>query len=473
METEKNILIEFLKKVYKAASESSPAKVLVTGFLVIIFIGACLLALPIASRDGNSVGFLNALFTSTSAVCVTGLAVVNTLEHWTFFGQLVILMLIQVGGLGFMSMITAIFLFFKRKITLTDRILIREAYNQNQLNGMVKLVVNVFKGTLIIEGVCAFFLALIFINDGSGVLLGIWRGIFISISAFCNAGFDIIGDSSLVPYQSNLFLNLIVMFLITIGGIGFAVWFDLLDIRKVYRKEISLKLFFRRLSLHTKIVLIASSILILVGAIFTFIIEYNNPATLGNLDFGTKVLASFFQSVTLRTAGFNTIDISAASNSTHFFYIIEMFIGGSPGGTAGGIKTVTMSIIFIAILSALKGRNKMIIFNRHLKDEVLYKALAVIMLNLVMVIASTMILTISEGDIKYQFLDYLFETASAVGTVGLTLGLTPQLTAVGKIVIICCMFFGRLGPITIALAFTSKSDSKSMFNYPDENVLVG
>ncbi len=473
LEDQVNFFIKGFKKIYDMASDTSPAKVLVSGFLAIILTGTFLLALPIASRNGESVGLLNALFTSTSAVCVTGLVVVNTYAHWTFFGQLVILLLIQVGGLGFMSMITAVFLFFKRKITLKDRILIKEAYNQDRLGGMVKLVMNVIKGTLIIEGVCAFLLSIIFIEKGAGFFQGIWQGIFISISAFCNAGFDNIGSSSLMAYKSNLFVNLIVMFLITAGGIGFAVWFDLQNVSKVWKKEISLKLFLRRLSLHTKIVLISSTILVLVGALFTFVVEYNNPATLGYLPLETKVLASFFQSVTLRTAGFNTIDISQASNSTQFFYILEMFIGGSPGGTAGGVKTVTISVIFIAIISALKGRNKMVVFNRHLKDEVLYKALAVIMLNISMVVFSTMILTLSEGDHSYRFIDYLFETASAVGTVGLTLGLTPDLTSIGKVVIICCMFFGRLGPITIALAFTSKSQGSSPINYPDENVLVG
>ncbi len=470
---EKNKVVSKFSNYYSYITNLSPAKVLVGGFICIILIGTFLLALPFASKDGHSVGILNALFTSTSAVCVTGLSVVNTLEHWTFFGQFVILCLIQVGGLGFMSMVTAAFIFFKRKITLRDRILIKESYNQNQLSGMVKLVLNIFKGTFIIEGVCALILAIIFSNNGYNFLDSIWKGIFISISAFCNAGFDIIGYNSLVPYQSAILLNIIIMFLIISGGIGFAVWLDFASIRKVFRKEVTFRVFVRRLSIHTKLVVISTIILIISGALFTYFVEFNNPATLGGLDTGDKVLASIFQSVTLRTAGFNTIDISSASNSTQFFYILEMFIGGSPGGTAGGVKTVTVSIIIIAILSALKGRNKIVVFNKHIKDEILYKSLAVIMLNLTMVVGATMILTITEANSGFRFLDFFFEAASAVGTVGLSLGLTPNLSVIGKIVIICCMFFGRLGPITIALAFSTRDDNKNLFNYPEAHVIVG
>ncbi len=471
--TNKSYFKDKLSNFYDYITSLGPAKVLVGGFIFIILIGTILLSLPIASRDGHSIGLLDAMFTATSAVCVTGLSVVNTLEHWTFFGQLVILMLIQIGGLGFMSMVTAAFIFFKRKITLKDRILIKESYNQNQLSGMVKLVLNIFKGTFIIEGICAIILFFKFLTYGDGFFNSLWKGIFISISSFCNAGFDIVGYNSLTPYQSDVIINIVIMFLIIAGGIGFAVWIDLTSIKKVYKKELSFKMFTRRLSIHTKLVFISSIILILSGAIFTYFVEFSNPATLGSLSEGDKILASFFQAVTLRTAGFNTIDISGASNSTQFFYIIQMFIGGSPGGTAGGVKTVTVMVIIVAILSAVRGRNKILVFNRHIKDELLYKALAVIMLNLLMVIGATMILTITEAGSGFRFLDYFFEAGSAVGTVGLTLGVTPTLSAIGKIVIILCMFFGRLGPITIAVAFATKNDDGKIFNYPQENVIVG
>lgn len=471
-----SIVSSKIAKLYNSFLNAGPAKTLVLGFAFIIFIGAILLSMPFASKSGQSIGFLNALFTSTSAVCVTGLAVVNTTYHWTLFGKIVIISLIQIGGLGFMSMVTAVFLMFNRKITLKDRILIKESYNQNNLSGMVRLVRSVFKGTLIVEGVSAFILALIFIWHGESFFGGIWKGIFISISAFCNAGFDILGDSSLVPYQDNVVLNIVVMLLITIGGIGFAVWMDVTKIKYVIKKEISFKIFLKRLTVHTKIVLLTSLILVISGALFTFFIEYNNPGTLGPMSFGTKVLSSTFQAVTLRTAGFNSFDISKARNSTQFLYIIQMFIGGSPGGTAGGVKTVTLAVIFIAIMSALRGKNKMDVFRKNLKIDILFKALTVIMLNLIMVIVATMLLTISEENsiVAFRFLDYFFEATSAVGTVGLTLGVTPYLSAFGKLIIIFCMFFGRLGPITIGVAFAIRSDeTKNIFNYPDEKVLVG
>lgn len=470
-------IISWMFLRYEKFSATGPARKLVFGFSIIILIGGLLLSLPIASQSGKSAGFLTALFTSTSAVCVTGLSVVNTTYHWSFFGKVVILMLIQIGGLGFMSMVTAVFLVFKKKITLRDRILIKESYNQNNLSGMVRLVLNVFKGTLIIEGAAAFILAIVFLCDGEHFFPAIWKGIFISVSAFCNAGFDILGYDSLTRYQGNYVLNIVVMMLIILGGIGFAVWIDLLGIKAVFKKEVSFRIFVKRLSVHTKIVLISSTILIVVGAVFTFIIEYSNPNTLGNMDMGTKILASIFQSVTLRTAGFNTFDLTSANNSTQFLYTIEMFIGGSPGGTAGGVKTVTISVIIIAIITAIKGQNDMVVFNRSLKVDVLFKALTVIMLNLSMVIIATMILTISEAQnplSTFRFLDYFFEATSAVGTVGLSLNVTPTLSVFGKIVIIFCMFFGRLGPITIGVAFASNFHGKeNIFNYPEEKVLVG
>lgn len=468
---------EHLARMYESFLKAGPAKTLVVGFALIIFIGGILLAMPFASKSGESIGLLNAFFTATSAVCVTGLAVVNTTYHWTLFGKIVILVLIQIGGLGFMSMVTAVFLMFNKKITLKDRLLIKESYNQNNLSGMVRLVRSVFKGTLIIEGVSAFILSLIFIWHGESFFGGIWKGIFISISAFCNAGFDILGDSSLIPYQSNVVLNLVVMFLITIGGIGFAVWMDVIKIKDVITKDISFKLFVKRLAVHTKIVLLTSFILVSTGALFTFFIEYSNPGTLGPMSMGTKILSSLFQAVTLRTAGFNSFDISNARNSTQFLYIIQMFIGGSPGGTAGGIKTATIAVIIIAIMSALRGKNKLDVFHKNLKIDILFKALTVIMLNLIMVIVATMLLTISEGNNpaeSFRFLDYFFEATSAVGTVGLTLGVTPHLSVFGKLIIIFCMFFGRLGPITIGVAFAIRADeTKNIFNYPDEKVLVG
>lgn len=470
-------LQQLFSDIYKKFSGIGPAKSLVLGFTLIILMGGFLLSLPFASKSGHSVGGLNAIFTATSAVCVTGLSVVNTTYHWTLFGKIVILILIQIGGLGFMSMVTGVFLFLNKKITLKDRILIKESYNQNNLSGMVKLVVNVFKGTIAIESISAVILTTVFVKNGETFFSSLWKGIFISVSAFCNAGFDILGTDSLMAYQSDVVLNLVVMFLIISGGIGFAVWIDLLEFKDVLKKEIRFKLFVRRFSLHTKIALISTFFLIFSGAFFIFILEYQNVNTLGSMDMKTKILSSLFQSVTLRTAGFNTFDIAAAKSSTQLMFIIQMFIGGSPGGTAGGVKTVTMAVIMIAIMTAIRGRSKMVVFNKTLKIDILFKALTVIMLNITMVFIATMVLTISEAGNTvhhFSFLDYFFEASSAVGTVGLTLGVTPFLSVVGRIIIILCMFFGRLGPITIGVAFATKGDErKSIFNYPEEKVLVG
>ncbi len=478
----KNFLNNFISKLiinlnegYDAFSNFGPAKSLVSGFALLILAGTLLLMLPFASNEPGSAGFATSIFTATSAVCVTGLVVVNTLAHWTLFGKIVIIILIQIGGLGFMSVVTGLFLFLGKKITLKDRILIKESYNQPEITGMVKFVKNVFKGTFIIEGIGAFFLAIVFMVEGGSFFGSIGKGIFISISAFCNAGFDIIGADSLMPYQFNFALNLVIMLLIIIGGIGFAVWVDFAEIRNVFNKKIKFNIFVKRLSLHTKIVLIFSAFLIASGAIFTFFVEYNNVDTIGNMSLPNKVLTSLFQSVTLRTAGFNTLDLSSLKDSTKLLYIVQMFIGGSPGGTAGGVKTATVGVVIISIFSALKGKNSLEIFKRSLNVELLFKSLTVIMLNLSVVLLGTMILSISEANISDNvgFLDLFFEVSSAVGTVGLTLGVTPYLSGIGQMVIGFCMFIGRLGPITVAVAFAVSSKDEAIIHYPEEKIIVG
>ncbi len=468
--------INNVNNAYEIFSNFGPAKSLVIGFAMLIILGTLLLMLPFASQEAGSAGLATSLFTATSAVCVTGLVVVNTLANWTLFGKIVIILLIQIGGLGFMSVVTGLFLFLGKKITLKDRILIKESYNQPEITGMVKFVKNVFKGTFIIEGIGAFFLAIIFLLEGGSFFGSIGKGIFISISAFCNAGFDIIGAESLTPYQFNLFFNLVVMLLIIIGGIGFAVWVDVAGIREVFNKKIQFNIFIKRLTLHTKIVVIISTFLILSGTLFTFFVEYNNVDTIGSMTLVDKILTSSFQAVTLRTAGFNTIDLSSLKDSTKLFYMIQMFIGGSPGGTAGGVKTATIGVVIISIISAIKGRNRLEIFKRSLKVELLFKSLTVIILNLTVILVGTMILSISEVNMPSNigFIELFFEVSSAVGTVGLTLGVTPYLSSVGQLVIGLCMFIGRLGPITIAVAFAvGGSGEDAIIFYPEEKIIVG
>lgn len=459
------------KKKKKRLLKLKPTQILVFGFLALAFLGAILLNLPIASTSPGSIGFVNAIFTSTSAVCVTGLVVVNTMEGWTMFGKTVILILIQIGGLGFMTFTTALFIIMGRKITLKERLIIQEAFNQYSLSGMVRLIKNILLGTFIVEGIGALLLSIRFIPQ-YGFLTGLFYSIFHSISAFCNAGFDILSHSSLSPYVSDVLINFTIMALIILGGLGFAVWLDLLRVTKLkIETQFSLKKWFNKLNLHTKIVLVMTVILIVVGFVFFLLVEYNNPDTFGNMTGGQKTIAAMFQSVTPRTAGFNTIPLDKMRYASKFMTIIYMFIGGSPAGTAGGVKTVTVAVIILTIVSVIRGRERTEVFDRCIPGDVIRKALAVMGISLTVVITVAMLLSLSE---KATFMDMFFEAMSAFGTVGLSLGLTSSLTTFGKIVIAITMFIGRLGPVTMALAFTLKRKSNNnSIKRPDERVMVG
>ena len=454
----------------------NPTRIIILGFFAVICIGTFLLNLPIASNNGESIGIVNALFTATSAVCVTGLVVVDTLSHWTIFGKIVIICLIQVGGLGFMTVITMVFIMRKRKITLKERMVIQESLNQDTMAGMVKLVKNVLRCTLIVESIGAVLLSIHFIGD-FGFLKGIAMGCFHSISAFCNAGFDIIGSTSLSPYVSDVYINVIIMSLIVVGGLGFTVWIDIIKvIRLKNKKKLNFKSAVSKLSLHSKVVLLFTPTLILGGAIFVFIFEYGNPETLGNLGMTGKITASFMQSVTLRTAGFYSISQSGMTYASKFLSILLMFIGGSPAGTAGGIKTTTMAILIITVISVTRGSITTNIWGRKIPFGLIQKALSVFLISLTAVIGVTMLLTITEKGmaIEYEFIDLLFETASALGTVGITTGITPYLSTAGKIIISIAMFMGRIGPISIIIGLARKQNSYvEHVQYPEESVMVG
>jgi trk system potassium uptake protein TrkH len=449
-----------------------PTQILVLGFLLLIAIGTLLLNLPIASRSGECVGFIDALFTSTSAVCVTGLVVVDTFEHWTLFGQVVILLLIQVGGLGFMTITTTLFILLGRKIRLKERLIIQEALNQYTISGMVRLSKNILLGTFLIEGVGAVILAIRFIPEyGSR---GVFMGIFHSVSAFCNAGFDILNSNgaSLSPYVGDLTVNIVIMLLIILGGLGFTVWLDILRVvQDKTDKAKGVKAHFRKLSLHTKLVLVITGSLIVFGFVFFLLTEGNNLETLGRLSLGDKLLASLFQSVTTRTAGFNTIPLQNMGYAAQFMTIILMFIGGSPAGTAGGVKTVTFGVIFLAVISFVRNKEDVEIFERRIPWDIIKKALAVIIISFAIVITAVMVLSLSEVG---TFMDMFFEGVSAFATVGLSIGLTPRLTTIGKIIISITMFIGRLGPITLAVAISMRGKKKKVsIKKPEERVMVG
>lgn len=463
-------------------SKLKAGQTIILSFLIVIFIGTILLALPISSVKDGSVGVLTALFTSTSAVCVTGLVVVNTAETWTTFGKIVILMLIQIGGLGFMAMLMTFFLGLRKKITLKDRVIIQQSFNQQSIEGMVKLVKLAVKGTLVVETIGAIILTIAFLQSdvmSIGIGKSLWYGVFHSISAFCNAGFDIIGTNSFMGFYGNVIVNFTIMILIISGGLGFAVWADLIKVSKLKyaesEKKMSTKEKLRRLTLHSKIAITTSAILIVAGAVLIFLIEFSNPNSIGGLSLPNKIMASIFHSVSLRTAGFNTIDIMGLTDASKFISITLMIIGGSPGGTAGGMKTVTTAVVILGVVSVVKGKSKTEAFHRTIPDPVFKKVLSIVMIYLMIFIVATLMLLISQDQItSYSFIDVAFEVASAVGTVGLTTGLTPQLGAFGRIIIIVCMFIGRVGPISVAIALTSAQDNSSnLISYPEENILVG
>lgn len=456
-------------------SSLGPSQILVAGFLMVILVATVLLMLPISSQSGQTTGFIDALFTSTSAVCVTGLVVVNTLEYWSLFGKIVILFCIQIGGLGFMSLVSMIFVFMGKKITLKNRLLMQEAFSFNKTAGIVRFAKAVVQLTFVVEGIGAILLSLVFIPE-HGLIKGIGYSIFHAISAFCNAGFDLVGSNSLVPYVGNGIINFTIMGLIIASGLGFSVWIDTYNIIKMKRQSaehFTWKQAFYKLSLHTKLVWTITIILIVIGFVFFFLVEYNNPATLGALSLKDKIYAALFQSVAPRTAGFNTLPLAELTPASQLMSVILMFIGGSPAGTAGGVKTVTIGVLVLCALSTIKGRENTVVYKRRIPMAVIARALTVVIIAIVVVLGTLMILTVTEDA---AFMELLFEVVSAFGTVGSTLGITTSLTPIGKIIIIMLMFIGRLGTITIAVALMvrqGKTKEKHIIQYPEEKVLVG
>lgn len=461
-----------IKNLQEKKSHISTTQIIVFGFFITILIGAILLSLPISSANGTFTPFVDALFTSTTATCVTGLTTVTTATHWSLFGKVVILFLMQFGGLGIVTVTTTLLLLMKRRITLKERMLIQDAYNLDTLRGLVKLTIKILKGTLLVEAVGAVLYAIQFVPE-HGFFDGVGRAIFTSVSAFCNAGIDLVGNASLAPYVEVPLINITTMLLIIIGGIGFPVWWDIISVAKENRTEkYSLKMAFRKMELHTKLVLTMTCILIVGGALLIFFMEYNNPQTIGNMTLGDKVMASTFQSVTTRTAGFQTIPQENFSVSSNILFLLFMFIGGSPSGTAGGIKTVTVAVLVLAIWSSIRNKHDVEVFNRRITDSFVRKSLSVFGISFIVLMVSTMLLSVTEPE--HGFLDILFETTSAIGTVGLTRGVTGSLSEWGKIIIIVTMYLGRIGPITLALAFNSRKREKcNCRQLPTDKIMVG
>lgn len=440
--------------------KKNPYLVFFFGFTIIILTGAMLLTLPFASQNGRSVGYINALFTATSATCVTGLVVVNTATHWSLFGKVVILVLIQIGGLGVMTMTAMISFFIGKKISLKTRILIMEERNVDELQGVVRLTKNILFFTFSVELIGAILFSLVFIRD-YGVAKGIGFSIFHAISSFCNAGFDLIGNS-MVNYADNPIITLAVCGLVVVGGMGYFVFWDIHESKN-----------FHMLTLHSKLVLVATGILLIFGTLIMFVLEHDNPGTMGNLDMSGKINASIFQSVNPRTAGFNSVPIENLRMATAAITVALMFIGGSPASTAGGIKTTTLAVLIVSFYNLFKGKRDFEVFERRIMPETTIRAAAVLMISIMLVLTVSIFLTITEEITGYDFLDILFETVSAFATVGLSRGLTPYLSSAGKLILSVLMLIGRVGPMTVAYAFLKQNKNIGNYTYPEGKVIIG
>ncbi len=440
----------------------STTQIILLGFLITILIGSVLLSLPISSADGKSLPYIDALFTATTATCVTGLVTVTTATAWSTFGQAVILLLIQIGGLGVITVMSVFMIMFGKRINLGNRILIMDSFNLDSLSGLVNFIKKVVTGSLIVEAAGALAYMTVFIPEFGA--RGIWISIFNAISAYCNAGMDIISDSSLYSYVTHPVINLVTSLLIIIGGIGFVVWWDIIRIMKNKNTRR-----FRYLSLHSKIVLTATAFLIIFGALMVFIFEYRNPQTIGGLSIWGKIQASLFQSITTRTAGFATIPQEGLTLPSVLICLLLMFIGGSPVGTAGGIKTVTFFVILFTTISVIGGKHDPSVFNRRISRKSLKKALAVCTTSFLIVFTSTLLLSICTN---VSFTDIIYETVSATATVGLSRNLTASLNIFGKIIIIATMYTGRVGPISFAIAFKGKERGNTITD-PVEEITIG
>lgn len=438
-------------------------RIVAMGFAIIILTGAVLLTLPISARDGQSTAFLDCLFTATSATCVTGLVPLDTYLHWTLFGQIVIIVLIQLGGLGFMTVITLVSFALHRRIGLSERLIMVSTFNLNELDGVVRVVRHALIGTFLLEGIGALLLAIRFIPQ-FGVAEGIWRGIFHAISAFCNAGFDLMGGdfgafTNMEGYNADPYVLLILMALIVVGGLGFFVWEDMVRVRS-----------FRKLSLYSKMVLVITAFLLLGGTAYFFLAEYGNPATIGDMPVWQKLLNSLFQSTTLRTAGFASFNQGGLRESSLVVSCVLMLIGGSSGSTAGGLKTVTAAVLLLGLRASLAGREQVTFRGRAISYQRVANAMTLALIMIFLFLLGSLSISLVEN---IPYLEAAFETASALGTVGVSTGVTPSLSVFSKLLLICLMYLGRVGVFSVSVALVSRREGSSKIKYPSLNVMIG
>jgi len=444
----------------------STTHMIMLSFLIVILVGSLLLSLPISSASGNAIPYLDALFTATTATCVTGLVTLPTVTTWSMFGHVIILVLIQVGGLGVITIMSAFMILLQKRMGINNRLLLQDAFNLNSLSGIVRFVKRVLLGSLLVEGIGALLYMIVFVPEYG--LRGVWISIFTSISAFCNAGIDIIAENSLCNYATNPLINAVTSLLIILGGIGYIVWWDMMGLGK--RTAAKKHWRFQSLSLHSKIAIVTTLILILGGGILIFLFEYDNPLTIGKLSVFDKIQVSLFQSVTTRTAGFATVPQQDLTNASSILCLLLMFIGGSPVGTAGGIKTVTVAVLVVSAIATVQNKQNVSMFNRNISKQMVNKAVAVTLMSFSIMLTSTILLSaVSNADT----LDILFETVSATGSVGLTRDMTPYLNTAGKMIIIGTMYLGRVGPISLALALNSRKKHPNIIKNPTEEISVG
>lgn len=444
----------FINKIYDKITLNPPL-VLSLGFAILITFGGVLLSLPFFTKSGEATNLIDSMFVAASASCVTGLTPVNTFEHWNTYGHVLLIILIQIGGLGVMSLASIIPLILGKKIGMKSRQILKEQLNVESLEGMIVLFKYVLVFTFGIEILGAILLSFRFIPlYGAGT--GIWYSIFHSISAFCNAGFDILGDS-MYPFRDDILVNLTLSFLVIVGGLGFVVTSELFRRRS-----------FEKISTHSKLVLLISGVLLVLGTVMFLFLE-NGDGVLQYESVKGSILESFFQSVVARTAGFYSVDLSKIKDSTALMLMGLMFVGGSPGSTAGGIKTTTLGVLFISTHAVVRGESEPVVFGRHIGIDVVRKALAIFLVSITIVLSVSFILTITESA---RLVDILYETVSALATVGASKGITADLSDVGKILITFCMYLGRLGPMTMAFAFGMK-DKKSLIRYPESFISIG
>lgn len=462
-QNKENEQTEIISKYHKFKQKFrfTSTQIIVLGYLIVILLGSFLLSLPISSKTGRWTPYISSLFTATSATCVTGLVVVDTYSYWSLFGQLVILALIQVGGIGFMTIITLVAMFMKRQIGLFERTILMRAAGTVRFSGVILLIKRIVIGTAIFEGIGALLLFTRF-----GPIMGFWEGlynsIFHSISAFCNAGFDLMGKygpfGSLTVFRNDVIVNLTIMGLIFVGGLGFLVWSDIWDKKGDIRKT----------SLHTRVTFITTVVLVVLPTIITFAIERNKA--FAHMSVGEALLASVFQTVSYRTAGFNTVNLASLSEGSYLMGVVLMLIGGSPGSTAGGIKTTTIVVMLMGVYATLRNKDDVEISKRRLDNKLVRQANALVAFYLILCLSAIFVISVADSHIDMR--SVVFEVVSALGTVGMTMGITTQLSVISKIVLIILMFMGRLGALTLLSAFMEKRENPPL-KRPIEKILIG